>query len=521
MEHRTKNSVKESNEKSIGTRNWKQAGEGSKKPITQGKKPATQGKKPASAEAFCPYAKRCGGCDYTGLSYPEQLKEKQKALKSLLGGFGPVKPIIGMENPLHYRHKVNAAFDCIKGQVVAGVYAKRSHDVVDIEACRIEDEEADAIVRTVKSLLRSFRIKTYDEDTGYGLLRHVMVRKSYARDEYMVILVVGSPILPSKNNFVKALRKDHPKIATVILNVNDKKTSMVLGDRNITLYGKGYLMDSLCGMNFRLSPNAFYQVNPVQTEKLYAKAMEYAGLTGRERVIDAYCGTGTIGLIASRQAAEVIGVELNRDATRDAIANAKANEATNIRFYNEDAGDFLMEMAGRGEHADLVIMDPPRTGSTEDFLSAVVTLSPSRVVYVSCGPDTLARDLHFLTSHGYRMEEATPVDLFPYTKHVETVVLLSQQRKPDDYLEVEINLDELDATSAETKATYEEIKKYVAEHNNGMKVSNLYIAQVKKKCGIEMAKNFNLPKSENARQPQCPPEKEEAIEEALKVFKMI
>lgn len=376
-------------------------------------------------EKVCPYAKKCGGCDYQGISYEEQLAKKQAHIRKLMKPYGKVKPIVGMDNPCHYRHKVQAAFDCTRrGQIVAGVYEKRSHDVVDIENCLIENEEADAIIRDIKGLLRSFRIKTYDEDTGYGLLRHVLVRKGYHSGQIMVVLVLASPILPSKNNFVKVLRKKHPDISTVVINVNDRRTSMVLGERNITVYGKGYIEDELCGCTFRISPNSFYQVNPQQTELLYQKAITCARLSGKETVIDAYCGTGTIGLIASRSAARVIGVELNRDAISDAITNAKRNDAHNIRFYNEDAGKFMVDMAARGEKADVVIMDPPRTGSDEAFLSSLVRLAPKRVVYVSCGPDSLARDLKYLTKSGYRMEECTPYDMFPYTRHVESVCLL-------------------------------------------------------------------------------------------------
>lgn len=377
---------------------------------------------------YCPYAKKCGGCDYQGISYEEQLEKKQAYMKKLMKPFGKVNPIVGMDDPYHYRHKVQAAFDCTRrGQIVAGVYEKKSHDVVDIESCLIENEEADAIIRDIKGMLRSFRIKTYDEDTGYGLLRHVLVRKGYHSGQIMVVLVLASPILPSKNNFVKALRKVHPDISTVVININERRTSMVLGERNIIVYGKGYIEDELCGCRFRISPTSFYQVNPKQTELLYQKAIECAGLTGKETVIDAYCGTGTIGLIASRSAAKVIGVELNRDAISDAITNAKRNDIHNVRFYHEDAGKFMVDMAARGEKADVVIMDPPRTGSDEAFLSSVVRLAPKRVVYVSCGPDSLVRDLKYLTKHGYKMEECTPYDLFPYTRHVESVTML--QRK--------------------------------------------------------------------------------------------
>ncbi|MBR2045121.1 MAG: 23S rRNA (uracil(1939)-C(5))-methyltransferase RlmD [Agathobacter sp.] len=379
------------------------------------------------ADNICPYAKKCGGCDYQGMDYKKQLETKEENVKKLLRDFVKVSPIVGMENPYHYRHKVHAVFDCVaRGQVVAGVYKKNSHDVVDIESCQIEDQEADAIIREVKGLLKSFKIKTYDEDTGYGLLRHVLVRKGYHTGQIMVVLVLSSPILPSKNNFVKALRKNHPNISTVVINVNDKKTSMVLGERNITVYGKGFIEDELCGCTFRISPNSFYQVNPAQTELLYEKAIQCAKLTGKEKVIDAYCGTGTIGIIASKHAKEVLGVELNKDAIRDAITNAKRNERKNIRFVNDDAGKYMVSLAEEDEKVDVVIMDPPRSGSDEAFLSSVVKLSPKRVVYVSCGPDTLARDLKYLVKKGYKVEEATPFDLFPMTAHTEVVVALSR-----------------------------------------------------------------------------------------------
>ena len=376
-------------------------------------------------DGICPYAKKCGGCDYQGIEYKKQLEVKEENVRKLLKDFVKVSPIVGMENPYYYRHKVHAVFDCVaRGQVVAGVYKKNSHDVVDIESCQIEDQEADKIIREIKDLLKSFKIRTYDEDTGYGLLRHVLVRKGYHTGEIMVVLVLVSPILPSKNNFVKTLRKNHPNISTVVINVNDKRTSMVLGERNIVVYGKGFIEDKLCGCTFRISPNSFYQVNPAQTENLYEKAIACAALTGKEKVIDAYCGTGTIGIIASKHAKEVIGVELNKDAIKDAITNAKRNEIKNIRFINDDAGKYMVSLAEKKETVDVVIMDPPRSGSDEAFLSSVVKLAPKRVVYVSCGPDTLARDLKYLTKKGYKVTEATPYDMFPMTVHTEVVVSL-------------------------------------------------------------------------------------------------
>lgn len=471
-------------------------------------------------QKVCPVAKKCGGCSWQGISYEEQLKKKQKQIRKLLKDICLVEPIIGMKNPYHYRNKVNAAFAHRRdGSIVSGVYEEGTHRIVPVDECLIEDQTADAIIRDIRGLLKSFKIKVYNEDSGYGLLRHVMVRRGFASGEVMVVLVCASPIFPSKNNFVKALRKLHPEITTVILNVNDKKTSMVLGERNITLYGKGFIEDTLCGCTFRLSPASFYQVNPVQTEKLYQKAIKMAKLQGEEKVIDAYCGIGTIGLIASSHVKEVISVELNKDAVKDAIINAKRNGIKNVKFYQGDAGKFMVNLAGQGKKVDVVFMDPPRAGSDEAFLSSVIKLAPEKVVYISCNPETLARDLKYLTKHGYEAKSAVPVDMFGWTEHVESICLLSKLNAKQ-HIEVEVKMDELDLTAAESKATYEEIKAYVLEHS-GMKVSSLYIAQVKQKCGIIERENYNKPKSEDAKQPQCPMEKEKAIMEALEHFGMI
>lgn len=377
----------------------------------------------------CPYAKKCGGCQYQGMDYAAQLKKKQKEMNKLLKDFGKPDPIIGMKDPLHYRNKVHAVFGRTrKGEIVSGTYEAGTHKIVNIDECMIEDEISQSIIRTIRGLLRSFKIRTYDEDTGYGLLRHVLVRRGFTTGQVMVVLVLSSPILPSKNNFVKALRKEHPEITTVVLNVNDKKTSMVLGERDIVLYGKGYIEDILCGCTFRISPQSFYQVNPVQTERLYQTAMDYAELTGKERVIDAYCGIGTIGMVAAKKVREVIGVELNRNAIKDARINAKLNQIKNIAFYEGDAGRFMVSMAEEGEKADVVFMDPPRSGSDEAFLSSVIRLAPKRIVYVSCGPDTLARDLKYLVRNGYQVRKMQPVDMFGFTEHCEMVVQLVKKR---------------------------------------------------------------------------------------------
>ena len=468
----------------------------------------------------CPIYRECGGCQYLHLTYDQQLKEKQKRMEELLGGVCPVRPIIGMEEPYHYRNKVHAVFGLDrKNNPISGIYKEGTHRILPVNSCLIEDQKADEIIVTIRSMLRSFKIRVFDEDTGYGLLRHVLIRRGFTTGEILVVLVTASPVFPSKNNFVKALREKHPEITTIVQNINGRNTSMVLGDKEHVLYGKGYIEDELCGLRFRISSRSFYQINSVQTEKLYGKAMELAGLTGKETVLDAYCGIGTIGLIASKHAGKVIGVELNQDAVRDAVQNAKKNGITNAQFFCNDAGRFMSHMAARGESADVVFMAPPRSGSTEEFIDAVALMQPKRVVYISCGPDTLARDLKVFAKHGYRAKEAWPVDLFGWTGHVETVVLLSQQ-KPDDTIEIDLDLDELDATSAELKATYQEIKDYVLKEF-GLKVSNLYISQVKRKCGIEVGENYNLPKTENPKVPQCPKEKEDAIKAALKYFAMI
>lgn len=375
---------------------------------------------------ICAHDKKCGGCQYQNMPYQEQLKKKQKKEQKLLGKFGQVNPIIGMKNPYYYRNKVHAVFDRDRrGNIISGIYEANSHRVVPIEECLIEDKKSQEIIRTVRGMLKSFKIKTYDEDTGYGLLRHVLVRRGFTSGEVMVVLVTSSPVFPSKNNFVKALRKVHPEITTVVLNINDKKTSMILGEREIVLYGKGFIRDTLCGRTFRISPKSFYQVNPVQTEVLYGTAVKYAGLTGKERVIDAYCGIGTIGLVAAGHAKEVIGVELNPDAVRDARINARENKITNARFRQGDAGEFMEAMASAGEKADVVFMDPPRAGSDEKFLTSLLKLAPEKVVYISCNPESLARDLSFLTKKGYAVHKIQPVDMFCFCDHCETVVLLS------------------------------------------------------------------------------------------------
>lgn len=381
-----------------------------------------------TSQDICPFAKKCGGCRYQGVPYEDQLKIKFVQTVKLLKRYVKALPMIGMENPYHYRNKVHAVFaHTMDGTVKSGIYQEGTHRVINVDSCQIEDETADRIIVDIRGLLKSFKINIYSEDTGYGLLRHVLVRRGFESGQIMVVLVLASPILPSKNNFVKALRRLHPEITTIVLNVNEKQTSMVLGERNITLYGKGYIEDKLCGCKFRISPSSFYQVNPVQAELLYRIAMDYAGLSGREVVVDAYCGIGTIGLAAAGRAKFVTGVELNREAVRDAVTNAKLNGIKNIYFYNQDAGEYLTERAENGDPVDVVFVDPPRSGCSEEFLKAVVKIAPKRIVYVSCNPETLARDLEYLASNGYKGVKCRPIDMFPFSSHIETVVGL--QRK--------------------------------------------------------------------------------------------
>lgn len=381
----------------------------------------------------CPVWKQCGGCKWIDKPYEEQLKAKEKRLKELIHPFCRLDPIISMENPIHYRNKVHAVFgEDNRHNPISGIYEEKSHRIVPVDSCLIENQKADQIIVSIRGLLKSFKIRPYNEDSGYGLLRHVLIRTGHVTGQIMVVLVLASPIMPSKNNFVKALLKLHPEITTIVVNVNNRNTSMVLGNKEQVIYGKGYIEDVLCDKTFRISPKSFYQVNPVQTEKLYGKALEFAGLKGNETVVDAYCGTGTIGMIAADKAGKVIGVELNRDAVRDARSNAKRNEIRNIQFYQNDAGKFLVEMAEQDTRVDVVLMDPPRAGSDEAFLKAVAKIRPQKVVYISCNPETLARDLKFMTKQGYRVKKGVGVDMFPWTDSIETVVLLSHKSAGGD-----------------------------------------------------------------------------------------
>ena len=375
----------------------------------------------------CPLYKKCGGCQLQNLTYEQQLEFKMKKAVKLLGKFHYVDKIIGMNKPCHYRNKVQAAFGRDKkGQIISGVYQSSTHRIVPVESCLIEDEKADEIIVTIRKLLKSFKLKPFDDNKMTGFLRHVLVKRGFSSGEIMVVIVTGSGEFKSKRSFINALLQRHPDITTIVQNINDRRTSLVLGENSIVLYGSGVIKEQLCGYTFTISPKAFYQINPVQTEVLYSKTMQFADIKKTDIVIDAYCGTGTIGIIASRYAGHVYGVELNKDAVNDARRNAKLNNVKNIDFIRADAGKYMLNLADEGLKADIVIMDPPRAGSDIRFLKSLIRLSPGKVVYISCSPETLARDLMFLSKNKYKVRKIQPVDMFPHTEHIECAVLLTK-----------------------------------------------------------------------------------------------
>ena len=481
----------------------------------------------------CPAAAKCGGCQLTRLSYAEQLQWKQQRVAELLDGICEVRPILGMDDPFHYRNKVHAVLAVDKaGKPISGVYAMGTHRVVPVRHCLIEDRRADRIIQTIVAMLPAYKLRIYNEYTHRGFLRHILIRTGHVTGQIMVVLVATSLEFPGKKAFVQELIQRHPEITTVVLNCNQRETSMVLGTKEITLYGEGYMEDELCGKRFRISPQSFYQVNAKQCELLYRTAIDAAQLTGEETLLDAYCGTGTIGLCASDGCKQLIGVELNADAIRDAKENARRNGVENARFLCDDAGRFMQKLAKEGNAPDVVMMDPPRAGSDQKFLQSLLMLKPKRVVYVSCNPETLARDLRVLVDGGYQAEWATPVDMFPGTEHVETVVLLSH-KKPDGHINVKVEFGEgegkvpldniakrAESYKSKERVTYKMIKEYI-EAKYGFKVHTAYIAEVKRDLGLPM---YDAPNAvEELKQPRKHPtaEKVEAIKDALKHFEVI
>ena len=513
----------------------------------------------------CEFHRSCGGCQIQALSYEKQLEFKQRKIRNNLkriGGFSEemleqvMEPIIGMDEPYHYRNKAQFPVGRDReGRTVTGFYAGRTHTIIPNRNCLLGMPMNEKILETVLSFMEKYQIEPYDEKTNRGVVRHVLTRYGHTTKEWMVCLVINRTKLPHADALVEELVKLEG-MTSISININQKNTNVILGEKVETLWGSPYITDYIHlrtgadwqgegdGIAYRISPQSFYQVNPIQTEKLYSTALAYAGLTGEESVWDLYCGIGTISLFLAQRAKQVYGVEIVPQAIADAKENAKLNGIMNAEFFVGKAEEVLPEFYERMRRGnsgiwdaevsdmdaakdvqmltpDVIVVDPPRKGCDTKCLETIVQMFPKRVVYVSCDSATLARDLKFLCENGYEVKRVRGCDMFGQTVSVEAVVLLSQlKQKPDDYINVTIELDDMDITSAETKATYDEIKKYVAEHNAGMKVSNLYISQVKRKCGIEVGKNYNLPKNEDSRQPQCPEDKESAIVEALKHFKM-
>ena len=480
---------------------------------------------PDRVEPLCPVARQCGGCQIQAMSYEAQLAFKTRKVESNLKRIGkfeeiPMESIIGMEDPFHYRNKAQFPFGKNRdGKIITGFYAGRTHSIIENTSCHLGKEVNEKILEKILAWMNAFHVEPYNEATGKGLMRHSLIRCGFRTGEIMVCLVINGRKIPGEEALVDSL-KIIPGMTSISLNVNKEKTNVILGREVINLWGRPYIEDYIGEVKYQISPLSFFQVNPVQTERLYGKALEYAGLTGEETVWDLYCGIGTISLFLARKARKVYGVEIIPDAIEDARRNASLNGFTNTEFYVGKAEEVLPEKYEKeGVRADVIVVDPPRKGCDETLLSTMVKMQPERIVYVSCDSATLARDLRYLCDNGYELKRVCPADMFPQTVHVETVVLLSQQ-KPDDTIEIDLDLDELDATSAELKATYQEIKDYVLKEF-GLKVSSLYISQVKRKCGIEVGENYNLSKSENARVPQCPKEKEDAIKAALKYYAMI
>ncbi len=475
----------------------------------------------------CPVAGPCGGCSLRHLDYAAELRAKQESVLDAFRRIGglevPVLDILSSPEVDRYRNKVQFPVGLDKNSAPCiGFYAGRTHRIVPCPDCRLQPGVLNEIGNALCTFFAQQGIRPYDEQSGKGLVRHIFLRRGAHSGQIMVCLVCTRAKLPHAEQLCTALRGQFPAISTILLNVNAKNTNVILGSENHILYGPGYIEDTLCGVPVRLGPLSFYQVNTLAAERLYGVAAQYAQLTPDDALLDLYCGMGTIGLSMAEQCRELIGVEIVPEAIESAKANAaRMGEAVaaKSRFFCADAGQAATQLAAEGLHPDIVMLDPPRKGCDEATLSAVVRMAPRRVVYVSCNPATAARDAAWLEQNGYHTEKVQPVDLFPRTKHCEAVLLLTKLNV-DRHIEVEVSMDELDVTAAESKATYNEIRDYVWEHYQ-LKVSNLYIAQVKQKYGIVERENYHKAKNENAKQPKCPKEKEDAIVEALKHFKVI
>lgn len=481
---------------------------------------------PYRVEPKCEFARQCGGCQLQALSYDQQLVFKTNKVKGHLeriGGFTdiPMEPIIGMDELFHYRNKAQFPVGRNKeGKIVTGFYAGRTHNIIENRDCALGVAENKEVLDRVIAHMEKYGIEPYNEATGKGLVRHVLIRYGYFTKEVMVCLILNGNKIPKEEQFVKSLC-EIPGMTSITINVNKKHSNVILGEEIRLLWGQEYITDRIGDISYQISPLSFYQVNPMQTQKLYAKALEYADLHGQETVWDLYCGIGTISLFLAQKAKFVRGVEIVPAAIENAKENAKLNGLENTEFFVGKAEEVLpREYKKNGVYADVIVVDPPRKGCDETLLETMVEMNPERIVYVSCDSATLARDLKYLCERGYELRKVCPVDQFGMTVHVETVVLLSKGEVDSKKIRVEFSLEDMDMSEFQDGATYPQIKEYVLEHT-GLKVSNLYISQIKRKCGIGVGKNYNLPKSEDSRQPQCPQEKEKAIREAFKYFGMI
>lgn len=484
--------------------------------------------------ARCPVARQCGGCTLQEMSYPAQLRFKERLVKNdlmRLGGFSEevlreiTAPIIGMEEPYRYRNKAQFPVGYVhdrdhRRMLTAGFFAARTHSLIPVEDCLLGIEENERILRYLLRWMEEEDNPPYDEATGMGCVRHVLIRKGFRTGEILVCLVVNEAI--RGGDALQDMAKEIPGIKGIAINYNRERTNVILGKQTTLLWGQPRIRDKIGSVCFEISPESFFQVNPVQTEQLYNKALEYAGLTGCETVWDLYCGIGTISLFLAKRAKAVYGVEVVPQAVEDAKRNAMLNGMENTTFFSGRAEELMPKLASDGTipQPDVIVVDPPRKGCDSTLLETMCEAAPQRIVYISCDPATLARDLRTLTDAGYELRAVTPVDMFPQTRHVETVCILSKLSSAKEHIEVTVDMDELDLTSAEAKATYNEIRNWVQEHY-GMHVTNLNIAQVKQKNGIIERENYNKPKSPDSKQPQCPEEKIKAIEAAMRHFQMI
>ena len=483
--------------------------------IVKIKKPSPERMKPE-----CPYFGRCGGCDFQHMSYTEELRAKRQRVQDTLTRLGgtdlQVEEILGAKDPAHYRNK--SQYPVGAGGAI-GFFQARSHQVVPIDRCLIQSEVSDKTAKAVGDWMKKYKISAYDERTGKGLIRHIYVRVN-KKGESLCCVIANGKQLPREPELAAFVQAAAPRTVGVVLNTNTKKGNVILGDKYRTIWGQDFLMDTLCGLQFKLSVPSFYQVNRNQAEVLYGKALEFAGLTGEETVLDLYCGTGTITLCLAKQAKRAIGAEIVPPAIEDARENAARNGIENAEFFCGDAADIAAKLEAEGLRPDVITVDPPRKGLAPEVIASVAGMGPKRVVYVSCDPATLGRDVKIFRDLGYQPVRACAVDMFPGTRHVETVVLLSKGEIDSKKIRVEFSLEDMDTSGFQQGATYEQIKGRVLEQT-GLKVSSLYISQIKRKCGLEVGQSYNLSKKENAKQPQCPPEKEKAIREAMKYFGMI